>query len=52
MTKNGSMASKSPMTDGSLKKIEQRLEGIDENLRNITQMMTTLTIEKNHEPVK
>lgn len=52
MTKNGSMASKSPMTNGSLKKIEQQLEGIDETLRNITQLLTTLTIEKNHEPVE
>ena len=34
------------------KKIEQRLKGIDETLRNLTQMVVALTIEGKHEPME
>ncbi|CBI37516.3 unnamed protein product, partial [Vitis vinifera] len=52
MVDHGSNGKRTIDDEKQFEKIEQRLDGIDETLRNLTQMVAALTIKKKHEPMK
>ena len=52
MANDGSSGKQTIDNERRFKKIEQRLDGIDETLRNLTQMVVVLTIEGKHEPME
>ena len=52
MVDHGSSGKRTIDNKQRLEKIEQRLDGIDKTLRNLTQMVAALTIKRKHEPMK
>ena len=52
MANDGSSGKQTIDNERWFKKIEQRLDGIDETLRNLMQMVVMLTIEGKHEPME
>ena len=51
MAEDGSSGQRSTDNEWRFATIEQRLNGIDESLRNLTQTMAALTTQRRHEPI-